>query len=221
MNTWQGRGGKKLLFLFFPRTTKSRSTLNTFIYNYRIHKNLASFTFAGWPRNAVLGAGGSSPSRAEPSRAAPSPAALAPRPARCPHWARLCAAAPAARPPSLPQAFPSSLLLLSLGRVSAQPRSRFLCSRSTRLTSPSHPLALPGPGGQCLTAVPSRLRGLSIQIPTVHLRKYSPCKPLNFPAPSSFFNFNLVRVLFNPTLHFRIQFVWKTLHKIKFYCIIC
>lgn len=51
--------------------------------------------------------------------------------------------------------------------------------------------------------------------------KYFPCVPLNFPAPSSFFNFNLAEVLFNPTLHSRIQFVWKMLYKIKFYCIIC
>lgn len=213
-----GTGGKKItLPLFFPRTTKSRSTLNTFIYNYHIHKNLASFTFAGWPRNAVLAAGGSSRSRAEPSRARlPS---LSTAPCRGP-----------GRPPSLPQAFPSPPLPLSLGRVSAQPRSRFLCSRSTRVSSPPAapdlptsllaPLALPS--RHCVydsRALPA-LRSL-LQIPTVHSRKYFPCKPLNFPAPSSFFNFNLVRVLFNPTLHLRIQFVWKTLHKIKFYCIIC
>lgn len=45
-------------------------------------------------------------------------------------------------------------------------------------------------------------------------------KPLIFLRPSDCFNFNLVKVSFNPTMHTRIQFVWKTQYKIKFYCII-
>lgn len=271
MNTWQERG-EKLLFLFFLRTTKSRSTLNTFIYNYHIQKSLTSFTLIGWPKKNKMIKARKTPRRAVFVSACcaylvPGPAPAEPGPWHSPRvlgWTGMHSW----KASSAHQYPVSSLSPMGLARACFQmlsfPSTHFPLISSTIPTTkkwlhtvpvlnffvpgatshflqlftepwPFHLLYshrtslsshnLPFPGilicSSSQTYRLSWLGGLSIQIPITQSNNYFLCKALNFPGPSAFFNFNLVKVLFNPTMHSRIQFVWKMIYKIKFYCIIC